>query len=388
MILAIAVLLVHGLVSAVLLRNRRDFKSIHCLNGEYDFKYKPKVSILIPARNEEKVIRKVVTSALNQSYFPFEVIVLNDKSEDKTGEILADLVSEYGEQLRVYQGTERPEGWLGKPWACYQLASFANGEIFLFVDADTHLDQTHVEHIVADFGKNGEGLTTVWPQQILGSTAEKLIIPLVYYTLLGFLVTEYTRRDPRWMPTSLARMFRSMFAAACGQCIAMTRSTYEHIGGHKLVKSDVVEDVAFARAVRGMGLPVRMYHGNDSIQCRMYSNHHEIYMGFRKNFLAGFGDHLPLFIGSALLHITVFVLPIGFFITSLKCQDIYLTGLWFTAIIIPIAQRLLLNNWFKWPIWTAFTHVFGVLWFQFLGLIVVFDRLFKRKVLWKGRPLS
>ncbi len=388
MILAISVLLVQGMISAVLLRNRLQFKSIHSQIRSIDPPNNPLVSILIPARNEEDVIKNVVISALKQSYQAIEVIVLDDNSNDNTSSILAQLALNYGLKLRVYQGSDRPDGWLGKPWACFQLSTYASGDIFLFVDADTQLEETLVDSIIGDFENNGDGLVTVWPQQILGSFSEKVIIPLVYYTLVSFLFTDYTRRDPKWMPSHLALMFRNLFAAACGQCIAIPKTIYEHIGGHHLVKSDVVEDVAFARSVRNMGLPVRMYHGLDSIQCRMYTNHNQIFMGFRKNFLAGFGNNLALFIASALLHIMVFILPLILFPVSVLNNDWMGSILWMIAIVIPIGHRLLLNKWFKWPAWTAFTHVFGVLWFQYLGLVVLFDRLFNRKVLWKGRPLS
>jgi len=387
MLLAFTVLLIQILIGAILIRNRIQFRGIITIDSHLDDTKRPLVSILIPARNEEKVISTVVTSALKQTYENIEVIVLNDRSEDGTRDILEALQANYPDRLKVFDGTERPGDWLGKPWACKQLAEHAKGDIFLFVDADTRLDSALVMALVADFKHKGAGLTTVWPQQVLGSLAEKVIIPLVYYTLLGFLVTEYTRRDPKWMPPVFALKFRNLFAAACGQCISMPKATYESVGGHYLVKTDVVEDVAFARAVRTLGLPVRMYHGLESIQCRMYTNHNEIFMGFRKNFLAGFGGNVFLFMGSALLHVVVFLLPIILFVISFIHQDWLLTGMWFLAILIPTIQRLLLNHWFKWPLWTAFTHLFGVLWFQMLGIVVIYDRIFKRKVLWKGRPL-
>jgi chlorobactene glucosyltransferase len=350
--------------------------------------HKPvRVSILIPARNEEGVIAQVVEASMNQDWDQTEVIVLNDNSTDRTGAILEDINIRHNGLLKVVNGRERPHGWLGKPWACQQLGEVANGDILIFIDADTIPASSLASSAVSDFKANGDGLLTVWPQQRLVSAWEKIIVPLVYYTLLGFLVTDYTRRDPRWMPSPLRRMFRSLFAAACGQCLSMPARLYRDIGGHELVKSDVVEDVGIARKVRSLSLPVRMYHGIGTISCRMYTSHSEIFNGFRKNFLAGFGGSTVLFTLSAVFHVLVFILPPIALVINLAKPDYAAALLWLIAVLIPISQRFLLNRWMKWDSWTSITHLVGVLWFQYLGLVVLLDRILGRKVTWKGRDV-
>jgi chlorobactene glucosyltransferase len=347
-----------------------------------------KVSILIPARNEEKVIERVVTAALEQDWPHTEVIVLNDNSDDATGSILQGLSEASGGRLTVIDGKQRPQGWLGKPWACQQLGEAASGNILAFIDADTTPNKNLASSLVTDFATKGGALTTVWPRQQLVTTSEKIVVPLVYFTLLSFLVTDYTQRDPRWMPSFLRKRLRPLFAAACGQCIAMPAHLYRDIGGHSIVKSDVVEDVGIARAVRSLGVPVRMYHGIDSISCRMYTGHEEIFQGFRKNFLAGFGGNVTVFLMSAVFHLVIFVLPPVALVASLINEQYDLSLLRFAATLIPITQRMMLNRWMQWDLWTAVTHVVGVLWFQYLGLVVVADRLLGRKAIWKGRKVE
>lgn len=386
MILALAVICAQLAVFAILLRNRATFRGLDHFSHLYGGDISSKISILIPARNEERVIADVVKAALNQDWNHLEVLVLDDRSTDHTSEILADIRADHPE-LRVIHGIERPQGWLGKPWACHQLSESATGDIFLFIDADTIPSPTLAKSVALEYSDQGMGLLTVWPQQVLMSFWERVLVPMVYYTLLSFLVTDYTRRDPRWMPPPFRNIFRPLFAAACGQCLAMPSQLYRDIGGHTLVKSDVVEDVGIARKVRSLGLPVRMYHGLGSISCRMYTSHKEIFAGFRKNFLAGFGGNVPVFVTSAVFHLLVYVLPPIACAISLLQGDFKAAIIWLIAVVIPIMHRMALHSWMRWDLWTSVTHTLGVVWFQLLGLVVLMDRLLGRKVAWKGRKL-
>ncbi len=388
MTLVIGIICVQIALFVVLIRNRMTFRPLSQHGQGTDGSESAMVSILIPARNEERVIEQVVTASLNQDWPNFEVIVLNDRSEDGTGSILDRLCALHPRRLRVIQGVERPAGWLGKPWACHQLSKAAEGNILAFIDADTIPGVTLARSIAQEMNVNGVGLVTVWPRQILETTWEKIVVPLVYYTLLAFLVTDYTKRDPKWMPAAFRKTFRPLFAAACGQCLAMPATLYRDIGGHTLVKSDVVEDVGIARAVRALGVPVRMYHGIGSIQCRMYTGHEEIFQGFRKNFLAGFGGNVAVFVLSALLHFVVFVIPPIALVFNLIDSEYLKALFWFVAVLLPVMQRTILNRWMRWDTWTSLTHLAGVLWFQYLGFVVLADKLTGRKAIWKGRSVE
>lgn len=386
---SITVLLYFGLMymlftSVIFLRNRFNFTT---LPDQIPNNENLKLSILIPARNEENVIETVTRSACNQNYSNLEVIVLDDKSEDKTAEILNRLEEEFSERLRVIEGTEKPDLWLGKPWACHKLSEAATGDIYMFIDADTELSEDSAGKIVSEFKDKDVGMITLWPEQILKTHAENTILPLVYFALLTLLPVQYVHRKPRWMPAFLYRSFSPLFAAACGQCIAFTKQIYIKINGHKTVKSEIVEDVALAKAVKKQGFKMKMYSGIHSIRCRMYTNRNEIFQGFRKNFLAGFNYNIPAFVFMSLLHMIVFVLP--FLILPLS---VYLGRAdWFffsTAIIALILyQRLVLSIWQNWNPAYTILHPLGVLWFQRLGVTTLIDYFFKRTITWKKRPV-
>jgi chlorobactene glucosyltransferase len=336
----------------------------------------PKISVLIPARNEELSIGTCVSSMLDQDYANYEVIVLDDQSTDATAERLAAFASP---RLTVIHGIDKPDDWLGKPHACHRLSLQATGDILLFVDADTWFSRESLSRLARSFELNPADMVTVWPMQRLGSFWERVVVPMVYFSLLTLLPSRYVSDDPRWMPAALRARFRPLFAAACGQFIAIRRATYEAIGGHVTVKSDIVEDVALAKAVKAVGGRVVMAHGSHTVGCRMYRSHSELWNGFRKNFFAGFGYNVPFFTAAAVLHLIAYLVPFA-----------YLTAyprLALLVILIPVLQRMILARWYGWNLGFAFSHALGVMWFQVLGIRVLADRIFRTKMQWKGRPV-
>jgi chlorobactene glucosyltransferase len=376
------------LISFILFRNRFHFKP---LAGVPDNRINalpedqlPEISVCIPARNEEATIQRCAESLLGQDYPRYRVHVLDDRSEDRTGAILGSLKQKYPERFEVHQGEPKPDGWLGKQWACHQLSLHARGSILLFADADTWFEPDVLRKTAAAFVNYKIDMLTIWPRQHLKSFWENVSIPLVYYALLGFLPTHYMFQKPLWMPVFLYRKFAPVFAAACGQFIAIRTPAYHLAGGHAAVRDQVVEDVELARLARKHHLRVLMMHGMETVNCRMYSSEQDMRLGFRKNFLAGFGYNLPLFIASAFLHLAVFVLPFFFLFITPYTNDILFAS---SAIAMVLLHRLLLAAWFGWNPAYAFTHPVGVLWFQYLGITVLADYLMKRKITWKNRQI-
>lgn len=377
-----------AVTSLILLLNRRDFTPL--LPGYkkiYD-EEAPLVSILIPARNEETVIERCVKSALNQEYPNLEVLVLDDESTDHTPQILNRIQTSAPKSLQVLKGESKPDGWLGKPWACRQLANQSDGKILIFIDADTWLEKSMVSRVVRSMGHDVLDFLTVWPQQRLVTFWEKTVIPLVYYALLTLLPVRYVHKIPRWIPAKLEPLVRPMFAAACGQCMAFKRSAYDAIEGHQAVKDQVVEDVALAKEIKKRGFKMKMYHGKASISCRMYNSGKEIREGFSKNFLAGFGHNIPLFIAMALLHLIVFVFPFVLLPVVILLKQWLLTVLASLIIFTILFHRVMLARWFRWSAIYALLHPVGVLWFQKLGLELLIKYFRGEHTSWKGRNIG
>lgn len=375
-------------LSFVLIRNRFMFRPLSSVPDDIlsglPSESRPSVTVCIPARNEEKTIKRCVESILTQNYDSIEVLVLNDHSDDATGSILDNLAKANPGKLNVFQGKPKPEGWLGKQWACQQLSEYATTDLLVFADADTWFEPDAIQKTASAFQNYNADMLTVWPSQHLETFWEKTLIPLVYYALLSFLPTHYTFRRPLWMPALFYNRFGSVFAAACGQFIAFRSFAYHLIGGHASVRTEVVEDVELARLTLKNRMKVLMLHGVGTVNCRMYTNQREIREGFRKNFLAGFRYNIPLFFLSAAVHILVFVFP---FIVPFLTTDPLILLLSVSAIILILLHRLLLASWFNWNFIYTFTHPVGVLWFQYLGITVLTDYLLKRKITWKNRSI-
>lgn len=370
--------------SFILVRNLNDFKALQKSNVPNSTK-SPKVSICIPARNEADVIEHCVTSALKQNYPNFEVLVLDDESTDGTTEILEKLSGIINNLVHL-KGEDKPENWLGKPWACHQLSKAATGEFLIFIDADVWLEEDTIPKAVNELS-NFDAIT-VWPQQIVETFWEKQVIPLIYFALFTLLPAKYVERAPRWLPSSLRSKFAPLFAAACGQFIAFNRTVYDKIGGHESVKDQIIEDVELAKNIKSGGLSLRMLHGANSVYCRMYANHKDLWNGLRKNFFVGFGKNIVFFLAMAIMHLVVFLAPFLIFIYGFQINSSELLITSSISILIIFLQRATLNFIFKWDIYSSFTHVIGVLWFQALGVQCLGDFFMNRSVSWKGRKLD
>jgi len=241
----------------------------------------PKVSVLVPARNEERNICRCIRSLLAQDYPDFEVIVVDD-SEDSTWNILRSLTAD--SRLHIIAGEPLPPGWLGKNWACHQLAQAATGEILLFTDADTRHHPAMLRHALQVLIVGGFDFLSAIPHQDLHTWAERLVIPVLPWSLHTFF------------PIGLARLLRlRTLATAAGQFMLFRKEAYALIGGHKGVRGSVVDDVSLAKQVVKAGLRWSLIDGGMQISVRMYRSFEEVWDGLSKNLFAVFGCNLPLF---------------------------------------------------------------------------------------------
>lgn len=237
----------------------------------------PRVSVLVPARNEEDNVGACVRSLLNQQYPDFKVLALDDNSTDGTWQVLSQLASE-DDRLRAIKGDQLPPGWFGKHWACHQLAQAAEGELLLFTDADTRHHPCALSDAVAALLARKADLLTAFPREEVVSWGERLTVPLFPWFIISFLplFIAYRVRDPS-------------FSATVGQFMLLRRDAYEQIGGYEAIRQEAVDDVALGRRIKAQGLRWRMINGRERIRCRMYHSFREAYRGFTKNLFAGFG---------------------------------------------------------------------------------------------------
>lgn len=243
----------------------------------------PLVSVVVPARDEAINIVACLTSIAASTHPDFEIVVVDDRSSDRTAELARSVPVGNARRVRVIEGAELPEGWLGKPWACHQGAREARGELLLFTDADTTHAPELMSRALAGLREEPADLLTVVGRQTLGSFWERLVQPHIFFAMaLRFPDFERVARNDRWRD-----------AIANGQFLLFRRDAYERIGGHEAVRDEVVEDLSLAQHVKRAGLRLRIRSAEESLATRMYRSLGELVEGWSKNMIMGGMQTLP-----------------------------------------------------------------------------------------------
>jgi len=284
-----------GVLLVIALSNQRALRRL----SEYPLPPQvPHASILVPARNEEGNVGPCIGSLLAQEYPDFEVLVLDDHSTDGTGRILAELAATQN-RLRVLSGQALPDGWLGKHWACHQLAEAATGELLLFTDADTRHHPRALRDAVAAMLAERADLLSALPRQEMISWAERLLVPVIGWSIMTIL------------PLGLAHRARApALSATVGQFMMFRRSAYDQIGGFRAVRDHVADDLALGWRTKAYGLRWRLVDGSTRITCRMYRDSRQAWEGFGKNLFAAFDYRVLPFLFVWLWMGMVFLQPV------------------------------------------------------------------------------
>ena len=239
----------------------------------------PLVSVIVPARNEAMNIERSVRSILATEYRPIEVIVVDDRSSDTTGEIVERLARSGGAEgrLRLVRGAELPEGWFGKSWAIVQGYRAARGDLLLFTDADTWHHPELLPRTVTVLTAERVHLVSVVARQEMVTFWERLVQPHVLLALASRV-------------GDLRRVNRTRItwdAIASGAYILTTRRAYDAVGTHEAVKGAIAEDVALAQAYVRHHLDIFLTHAAQFMSVRMYRSLAEIVEGWSKNLALG-----------------------------------------------------------------------------------------------------
>jgi chlorobactene glucosyltransferase len=335
----------------------------------------PLVSVLVPARNEEKNIERCLNSLRNQLYKNYEILVLDDNSTDNTPNILKRITAA-DERVRVFTGAPLPEDWFGKPFAQHQLSREAKGEIFLFTDADTIHSPTSVSWAVTNIVGLKADMVSGYVGQIFLSFGEIVAVPIMFF-LTGFAIPLFFNRFTRL----------SFFSAAIGQYIAIRREVFDAIGGCESFKKKTSEDIYMARFVKRRGYQTRFLNICEYVKCRMYNGYHAAVEGIGKNIFDFLGKNsiLLFLLAIAIFFFLFFPFPLLFFCIAKNSpwtMYIFVVNVLYTLtwVFMFLGQRL---NWwygFLWPL-------------LFLNLLYMavwswFRTISGRGFLWKGRVVS
>jgi len=261
-----------------------NIQNLNKLSGYNKLSVFPRISVLIPARNEEEKIRDCISSLLKQDYPNYQIIVLNDNSTDRTGEILAELQSR-DNRLKVIHGASLPADWLGKHWACHQLYLASDGDYLFFTDADTvHSTSTLTNAMAAMLTENADMISII-PRHILGTLSEKLAMPL--FALGVFAMVPL---PARFRPRSISMLSSS------GKLMMFSRKAYEISGGFAGIRQNVLDDLELPQKIQQAGFRYRLFDGTENVSCRMYHSFKELHEGLTKNMFASYQYNIPVFV--------------------------------------------------------------------------------------------
>ena len=321
------------------------------------------VSVLIPARNEEKNILNILRDLSAQEYHNYEVLVFDDQSTDSTVDIVT-LFMETDKKVRLIKSKGLPNGWLGKNHACHSLSMQAKGDYLLFIDADVRIRNNIIGKTVSFAKKKSLNLVSVFPKQIIKTWGEHATVPIMNYILLTLLPLILVRE------TGL-----SSIAAANGQYLFFEKKNYMKLLPHQIMKAEKVEDIKIARYYKQMQLKVACLASESDVKCHMYNSYRESINGFSKNVTTFFG-------GSTLLAILFWtVTTLGFIpillIYSTKGLAIYLAAVLLIRLLVSITSRQSVRKTFIYLLAQQVS----------LGIIIMksIQNRFKKEHIWKGR---
>ena len=212
----------------------------------------PKVSIILPARNEEDFIRGCLDSLIKQDYPNYEIIVIDDSSDDSTGKIISEYAKKNSKIIPV-TAKPKPEGWMGKNWACMEGYKKITGELLLFTDADTKHSENVISLAVAQlFSFNLDALSAI-PKMVTFDFWTNITLPMIS----TFLHTRFSALNVNNPSKKTGYFFGSFFI--------MKKETYEKVGMHEGVKQEIIEDGALGKKVKESGYKIRMVRGDHLI---------------------------------------------------------------------------------------------------------------------------
>ena len=264
---------------------------------------KPKVSIILPARNEEKFIDKCLVSLLNQDYDNYEIIAINDSSEDSTGDLIKKYAKKYSKIIPV-DANPKPVGWAGKNWACMEGYKKATGELLLFTDSDTKHTNSVISLAVSHLLSLELDALTVIPRMLCLDLITKITLPMIS----TFLHTRFSALRVNDKSKNTGYFFGSFFI--------IKKTTYDSVGTHEGVRQELIEDGALGKKVKESGFKMRMVRGEHLIDAVWARDNNTLWNALKRLMVPFYLQNAKLAVASSIGVLFLLFMPFPIFVYS------------------------------------------------------------------------
>lgn len=331
------------------------------------------ISVLIPARNEAAGIATTLEYLLKSDHTDFEIVILDDHSEDDTAEIVKAF-ADRDRRVRLLKSKPLPEGWNGKQHACWQLAQLAKHRWLLFLDADVHVAPDAISRIMAQMLERPVSLLSGFPRQVTGTPSEQLLIPMMHIVLLGYLPIERMRASND-----------ASFSAGCGQLFFANREDYFQCGGHAKIFGSRHDGIKLPKLFRTANLSTDLFDATDIADCRMYRGYQQVTRGLLKNATEGIANKVLLLPFTILLG-GAFVAPTILLVLSFVLKwPLWLSIILGLATFLSFVPRWMAAHRFRQAWLGVCLHPLSVAWFLLLQWRAWIEGMLGRRVAWRGR---
>jgi glycosyltransferase involved in cell wall biosynthesis len=382
---AIVILLCAAIPAVLFIVNLRRYRAPRPGHGAVR-----KIAVLIPARDEEHNIGACVASVLTSCDVALEVLVLDDASTDRTGDIVRTLAAQDA-RVRLVQTQSLPTGWNGKQRACWLLAQKTDAPLLLFLDADVRLAPDALSRCIAEMETSGVALLSGFPRQITVGWMEQMLLPLIHFVLLGFLPMGRMRSSTK-----------PAYAAGCGQFFLAERKAYFASGGHAAIRETRHDGLRLSQVFRRHGFATDLADLTEFAAVRMYDSACAVWMGLAKNATEGLAAPariLPitiLLVVGQILPVVAAALWIAFYVSSLVVGATFDQPLLAAAVSVCLAlavvasflPRLLAVRRFKQPLMSALLHPLSISLLLIVQWYALSKQVFGRPVAWRTRSYA
>ncbi len=331
----------------------------------------PFVSVIVPARDEQRSVRRCLESLLAQDYADYEVIVVDDESSDATAAILAGL-SAHDARLRTVCSGPLPDGWLGKPHAMSKGVEIARGEILLLTDADTVHDPRSISWAVTNLQAHHADILSGYLKQEYGSFGESIVVPTMYAMML---LTPFAL---------VAREKAPRASFAIGQYVAIRRAALDGVGGYEAIRNSIVDDMAMAARMKRFGYQGVFLDASDAASCRLYTGYRDAFVGIERSIYSSVGANLLTVLAMTVIVIGLIVWPALAVLSPTLRFGLPIAP--FAASAVLFATQWALITWNRRTPVTAFM-LYPLVFFNLILILYasVLSTGFGSGVSWKGR---